>query len=134
MNISLDMPIRHMFKSKIHRATVTHADLNYEGSLSIDATLMRAADIIEGEEVHIWCVTSGARLNTYAIAAPANSGIVCCNGAAAHLIKAGAMIIIATFTMTTDAIRPKVVRVDRLNRILNSLPETAGPALALGCA
>jgi aspartate 1-decarboxylase len=120
-----------MFKSKIHRATVTHADLHYEGSFSIDRLLMHAADIIDSEEVHIWNVTRGTRLTTYAIEAPPGSGTICANGAAAHLIKEGDLVIIATFTdmdKVPPGYAPIVVRVDTANRITETAPETAGPA------
>lgn len=121
---------RRMFKSKIHRGTVTHADLHYEGSFSIDTDLMRAADIVPYEEVHVWNVTNGARLTTYAIAAPAGSGILCANGAAAHHIKAGDLVIIATFTQFDEVPKnyaPVVVRLDANNRIVGTEAETPGP-------
>jgi aspartate 1-decarboxylase len=120
-----------MFKSKIHRATVTHADLHYEGSCSIDSLLMEAADIIDSEEVHLWNVTRGTRLTTYAIKAPPGSGVVCANGAAAHLVNAGDLVIIATFAEFDNVAAdyaPIVVRVDDQNRIVGTAPETAGPA------
>jgi len=123
-----------MFKSKIHRATVTHADLDYEGSLSIDRDLMVAANIIPYEEVHVWNVTSGTRLVTYAIEAPAGSGIICTNGAAAHLTKMGDLIIIATFHDLDEVpalYAPVVVRVDETNHIVGLASETAGPARPL---
>ena len=126
--------MRRMFKSKIHRATVTHADLDYEGSLSIDRDLMVAANIIPYEEVHVWNVTSGTRLVTYAIEAPAGSGIICTNGAAAHLAKTGNLIIIATFHDLDEVpalYAPVVVRVDETNHIVGLASETAGPALAI---
>ena len=122
---------RRMFKSKIHRATVTGADVDYEGSFSIDRRLMDAADIIDSEEVHIWNVTRGTRLTTYAIEAPPGSGVICANGAAAHLIREGDLVIIATFTDMEEVpagYRPIVVRVDAANRIAGTDPETAGPA------
>src|SRR3954454_4059132 len=87
-------PRRSMLKSKIHRATVTHADVDYEGSLSLDTALMLAADILPHEEVHVWNVTRGTARQTFAIAAESGSGIVCANGAAAHLIKPGDLIIV----------------------------------------
>src|SRR3954467_14182425 len=92
-------PRRSMLKSKLHRATVTHADVDYEGSLTLDRDLLEAADILPWEEVHIWNVTRGNRLMTYAMEAPAGSGIVCVNGAAAHLAKPGDIVIIATFVV-----------------------------------
>ena len=122
---------RRMFKSKIHRGTVTHADLHYEGSFSIDKDLMALADIVPYEEVHVWNVSNGARLTTYAIEAPAGSGILCANGAAAHHIKVGDLVIIATFTqfdVVPDGYAPVVVRVDEQNRAVGAEPETAGPA------
>lgn len=122
---------RRMFKSKIYRGTVTHADLHYEGSFSIDKDLMTLADIVAYEEVHVWNVTNGARLTTYAIEAPAGSGILCANGAAAHHIKAGDLVIIATFTDMDDVAddyAPIVVRVDERNCAIESQAEVAGPA------
>jgi aspartate 1-decarboxylase len=78
---------RSMLKSKLHRVTVTHADVNYEGSLTLDAHLLEAADILPFEEVHVWNVTRGTRLRTYAMVAEAGSGVACVNGAAAHLAR-----------------------------------------------
>jgi aspartate 1-decarboxylase len=75
---------RSMLKSKIHRATVTHADVDYEGSLTVDSDLLAAADILPYEEVHVWNVTRGTRLRTYAMAGPAGSGVMCVNGAASR--------------------------------------------------
>jgi aspartate 1-decarboxylase len=116
--------------SKIHRATVTHADLDYEGSLSIDAALLAAAGIDEFEEVHVWNVTRGTRLTTYAIAAPAGSHVICANGAAAHLVGVGDLVIIATFQWLSGSERPspKVLRVDQGNNILGCDAETPGPS------
>ncbi len=127
------MSTRSLFKSKIHRATVTQANLEYEGSLTIDAVLMRAADILPYEEVHVWDVTCGARLTTYAIEGPANSGVICVNGAAAHLIHPGDLVIIATFAQyeAQEAVghQPTVVLVDGQNRIVDDrYVETPGPA------
>jgi len=111
---------RTVFKSKIHRATVTEANLDYEGSISVDQDLLDAADILENEQVHVWDVTNGTRLITYALSAPAGSGRVCVNGAGAHLIKPGDLVIIATFTTmrTREARRyqPTVVLVGANNR------------------
>jgi aspartate 1-decarboxylase len=122
-----------MLKSKIHRATVTHADLDYEGSLSIDRELMTAANILPYEEVHVWNITRGSRLATYAIEAPAGSGTICANGAAAHHVQTGDLIIIATFHDLDEvpaAYAPIVVRVDEDNRLVGLAPEAAGPARA----
>src|SRR5438067_1033174 len=96
---------RFMLKSKIHRATVTAADVNYEGSLTLDANLLAAADIVEFEEVHVWNVTRGTRFRTYAMVGELGNGTVCANGAAALLVEPGDLIIIATFTMIEDAER-----------------------------
>src|SRR5215469_11349151 len=124
---------RTMLKSKIHRATVTHADVDYEGSLTLDAHLLEAADILPFEEVHVWNVTRGTRLRTYAMVAEAGSGIVCINGAAAHLAQPGDLVIVATFTQMEDSAarthRPRIVLVDPNNRIRNAnAEEVAGPA------
>lgn len=111
---------RSMLKSKIHRATVTEANVDYEGSLTLDAGLLEAADILPFEEVHVWNVSRGTRFRTYAIAGEPGSGIVCANGGAAHLAQPGDRIIVATFTQLDDAAarnhQPRIVRVDDKNR------------------
>jgi len=124
----------NIFKSKIHRATVTHADVAYEGSVSIDADLLDAAGILPYEAVHIWNVTNGSRLVTYALAGARGSGTVCVNGAAAHLNRPGDLVILATYADMEPAEAktyvPRVVRVDENNRILaNRAPEVPGPIL-----
>ena len=110
-----------MFKSKIHRATVTQAELDYEGSVTIDQALLEAADILPFEQVHVWDVTRGTRLQTYALAGEPGSGIICINGAAAHLVHPGDLVIIATFVDLDEAKarahRPRVVLVDEKNRL-----------------
>jgi aspartate 1-decarboxylase len=112
---------RTMLKSKLHRATVTQADLHYVGSVTIDADLMEAADLLPGEQVAIVDVTNGARLETYVIAGPRGSGVIGINGAAARLVHAGDIVIIISYCTVTDAearvLRPKVVFVDSDNRI-----------------
>ena len=113
--------LRVMMKSKIHRATVTQADLHYEGSLTISAELMQAADILPYEMVHIYNVSNGERFETYALEGEADSGIICLNGAAARKGAPGDLIIITTYA-TYDAAEltkhhPKVVMVDRHNRL-----------------
>ncbi len=123
---------RSMLKSKIHRATVTQADVDYEGSITLDALLLQAANILPYEEVHVWNVTRGARLRTYAMIGEAGSGVVCVNGAAAHLARPGDLVIVATFTQMEDATareyRPIVVLVDENNRIRpGRTAEIAGP-------
>jgi aspartate 1-decarboxylase len=120
-----------MLKSKIHRATVTDTQLDYEGSLTIDLDLMTAADILPHEQIHVWDVTSGSRLITYAIPGERGSGIVRVNGAGAHLIKTGNTIIIATFTdlptRRAKKYAPTVVFVTNDNRIRTAVEETKIP-------
>jgi aspartate 1-decarboxylase len=122
---------RSVLKSKIHRATVTQADVDYEGSVTVDSDLLRAADILPFEEVHVWNVTRGTRLTTYAMAGDAGTGVVCVNGAAAHLARPGDVVILATFTQLDEpaarAHRPTVVFVDERNRARPGRPEMAGP-------
>ena len=112
---------RTLLKSKIHRATVTDANLEYEGSITIDEDLMRAADLIEFEQVQIYDVTNGHRLTTYVIRGEAGSGTICLNGAAAHLVTEGDLVIIASyaaFSPQEAAVhRPLVVLVDERNRV-----------------
>lgn len=105
---------------KIHRATVTQADLHYVGSLTIDADLMAAADIVEGEQVHLVDIDNGARLVTYAITGEAGSGVIGINGAAARLVQPGDLVIIITYAGVQDPSRhePRVVHVDAANRIV----------------
>jgi aspartate 1-decarboxylase len=117
---------RVMFKSKIHRATVTGANLNYEGSLTVDSDLLEAADILPYEQIHVWDVSNGARLVTYALAGPAGSGQVCVNGAGAHLIKPGDLVIVATYTVMSGRkakkYEPTVVFVDEANKMREADP------------
>src|SRR5262245_35571533 len=103
----------NVFKSKIHRATVTHADLDYEGSVTIDADLLDAADILPNEAVHIWNVTRGTRLVTYALEGPRGTGCIAVNGAAAHLNKPGDLVILATFAEMTPEERSEERRVGK---------------------
>ncbi|MDJ0356181.1 aspartate 1-decarboxylase [Paenarthrobacter sp. PH39-S1] len=113
---------RTMFKSKIHRATVTHADLHYVGSVTVDEDLLDAADILPGELVSIVDVTNGARLETYTIPGERGSGVLGINGPAAHLVQVGDLVILITYAqMTTAEARdyvPAVVHVDAGNRIV----------------
>ena len=122
----------HLFKSMIHRATVTHADLDYEGSVTISSELMDAAQILEHEQVHIWNVTRGTRLVTYALRGEPQSGIICINGAAAHLAEPGDKVIIATFAEVeaneAKGWRPTVVLVNEKNQVADGeYRELAGP-------
>jgi aspartate 1-decarboxylase len=122
-----------MFRSKIHRAAITHADLHYEGSCTIDADLLDAADILPNEELHIWNITRGTRLVTYALPGPRGSGVICINGAAAHGNVPGDLVILASFGDVSDeearTHQPKVVRVDRENKIVGIREETPGPQM-----
>jgi aspartate 1-decarboxylase len=116
--------LRTMLKSKIHRATVTEADLNYVGSLTVDADLMDAADLLAGERVSVVDVTNGARLETYVIAGERGSGVIGINGAAAHLVHPGDLVIVISYGTMDSAeaagFRPRVVFVDGDNRIVDT--------------
>jgi aspartate 1-decarboxylase len=113
--------MRIMLKSKIHRATVTESHLEYEGSLTIDSDLLEAADILPYEQIHVWNVSNGHRLITYALPGEAGSGVVCVNGAGAHLVRPGDKVIIATYTQMKNKParrhQPLVILVDDRNRI-----------------
>ena len=115
---------RKLLKSKIHRATVTRSDLNYEGSIAVDADLLEAADIQPFEAVHVWNVTNGSRLQTYAIAADRHTGEICLNGAAARLAQAGDLVIIASFAWMDEKeaaqANPKLVFVDAKNHLVET--------------
>lgn len=110
---------RVLLKSKIHRATVTEANLAYNGSVTIDQELMEAADIVEYEQVQIYNITSGTRLTTYAIVGEPGSGVICINGAAAHLVNPQDLVIIASYAEYKEkearVHQPKVVLVDENN-------------------
>lgn len=114
--------LRTMLKSKVHRATVTHADLHYVGSLTVDRDLMDAADLLPGEKVSIVDVANGARLETYVIEGERGSGVIGVNGAAAHLIHTGDLVIVISYTQLEDAEArsyvPAVVHVDENNRVI----------------
>lgn len=111
---------RVMFKSKIHRATVTDADLNYEGSITIDKDLMDLAGILTYEKVDIYNITNGARFSTYTIDGERGSGKICLNGAAARMVQAGDLIIIVSYGIFDESeindLKPIVVQVDSKNR------------------
>ena len=123
---------RKLLRAKIHRATVTGADLDYEGSVTIDRELMDLADLVDYEAVCIWNVTNGERFETYAIPGERHSGVVCVNGAAAHKVSKGDLVIIAAFSwMEEDEARawqPKVVFVDDENRPVELRKEHGGQA------
>lgn len=113
-----------MLKSKLHRTTVTHANLDYEGSCAIDGELMEAAGILPFEQLHVYNVTNGERFTTYAITAPRGSGQIGMNGAAAHKAEPGNVVILCTFAAMNDKearrFRPMLVYVDGENRITHS--------------
>jgi len=113
---------RMMLKGKIHRATVTDANLDYEGSITVDQKLMEAADIIQFVQVHIYNVSNGNRFETYCIEGPPGSGTICLNGAAARMVSRGDLVIIAAYgLMNAEEIKshkPKLVYVDAQNRIV----------------
>lgn len=123
--------MRIMMKSKIHRATVTQADLHYVGSVAIDAALLEAADLLEGEQVAIVDITNGARIETYVIPAPRGSGVIGINGAAAHLVHPGDLVIIMSYALVDDAeartLKPRVVHVDERNRVVKIGNDAAEP-------
>jgi len=118
-------------KSKIHRATVTQADLDYVGSVTIDADLLEAAELLEGEQVAIVDNTNGARIETYVIPGSRGSGVIGINGAAAHLVHPGDMVIIMSYAIMDDAdaraLKPHVVHVDERNRVVKIGNDPAEP-------
>jgi aspartate 1-decarboxylase len=123
--------MRIMMKSKIHRATVTQADLHYVGSVTLDSALMEAADLLEGEQVAIVDITNGARLETYVIPGDHGSGVIGINGAAAHLIQPGDLVIVISYAAMEElearGIRPKIVHVDEKNQIVKLGNDAAEP-------
>jgi len=125
---------RTLLKSKIHRATVTEADLDYLGSIAIDPLLMAAADLVEHERVEIYNITNGERLATYAIPGRRGAGEICINGAAAHKARAGDLVIIASYAEYDEAElaghEPRLVFVDDANRIVGPTPEGVAVAMA----
>src|SRR6266496_803016 len=126
---------RTMLKSKIHRATVTQADLHYVGSITVDADLMDSADLLPGEQVAVVDVTNGARLETYVIPGTRGSGVIGINGAAAHLVNPGDLVILISYAQMDDATarsyQPRVVHVDAHNRVieLGADPAAAVPGM-----
>jgi aspartate 1-decarboxylase len=124
--------MRTMLRGKIHRATVTGAELHYEGSVTIDADLLERADILPYEQVDIWDVTNGERFTTYALAGQRGSGVVCINGAAAHKACRGDLVIIAAFAQVSEeqarTWTPRCVFVDSRNHPVELRMERAGQA------
>ena len=123
--------MRIMMKAKIHRATVTQADLHYVGSVTMDVALMEAADLLEGEQVAIVDITNGARIETYVIPGPRGSGVIGINGAAARLVHEGDLVIIISYGMFDDAearaLKPHIVHVDEQNRVTKLGNDPAEP-------
>ena len=115
--------IRQMLKSKIHRATVTESNVNYEGSITVDEKLMAAANILDNEKVLIANLTNGSRVESYAIAGKRGSGVICANGGAALHNRVGDKVLIMSFCALDDREakrhRPKIVKVDEKNRIIS---------------
>ncbi len=110
--------MRSFLRAKIHNATVTEANIRYVGSITIDADLMKKADILEYEKVLVVSNTNGNRVETYVIKGPAGTGVICTNGAASKLIKKGHVVIIMSFELGAKPGRPKIVLVDKKNRFL----------------
>lgn len=131
------MTYRKMLKSKIHRATVTEADLDYEGSITISPELLKAANILPYEAVNVWNVTAGTRFETYAITGEKDSTDICVNGAAAHLVTPGDLVIIASFAQVLEedcaSLVPTVVFVDQFNRLKEIRPEQLGVKSKIAC-
>jgi aspartate 1-decarboxylase len=130
--------LRTMMKSKIHRATVTQADLHYVGSVTVDEDLLDAADLLPGELVHVLDITNGARLETYTIPGPRGSGVLGINGAAAWLVHPGDLVILVAYaqleTEEARALRPSVVFVDEGNRVTATSHDPAEAPAGSGLA
>jgi aspartate 1-decarboxylase len=117
------MKLRVICKSKIHQAAVTGADLHYVGSIGIDKTLLDMTDIAPGEQVAVWNINNGQRIETYAIPLPEGSGQVVVNGAAARHFQPGDRIIVAAFCLTDEPLHPRMIAVDEHNQIVQELPD-----------
>ncbi|HEY3297090.1 MAG TPA: aspartate 1-decarboxylase [Armatimonadota bacterium] len=115
------MQLLNICKSKIHRATVTEADVDYVGSIAIDQDLMELAGLRQGELVHVWNVDNGNRFETYTIPGERGSGVICVNGAAARLCKRGDKVIIVAFVLTDEEITPKMILVDDDNKFVKNV-------------
>lgn len=122
------MKLRALCKSKIHHAVVTGADLHYVGSIGIDRHLMRVTDIVPGEQVSVWNVNNGQRIETYAIELPEGSGQVVVNGAAARHFQPGDVVIIVAFCLTDEPVAPRMIAVDERNRVAMTLSDTGRPS------
>jgi aspartate 1-decarboxylase len=128
------MKLRIICKSKIHHAVVTAADLHYIGSIGIDQNLLDLAGIVEGEQVAVWNVNNGQRIETYAIPMPAGSGQVVVNGAAARHFAPGDRIIVVAFCLTDEPVTPQMIAVDERNRFVMNLSTDPAPPDLIGTA
>ncbi|HLK60340.1 MAG TPA: aspartate 1-decarboxylase [Chthonomonadaceae bacterium] len=115
------MRLLTMLKSKIHRATVTEADVNYIGSITIDRDLIDRTGLLLGELVHVWNVDNGERFETYVLEGERHSGVIVVNGAAAHRVKVGHRVIITAFCLTDEPVQAKAILVDEQNRYVRDL-------------
>jgi len=113
--------LRTILKSKIHKATVTEANLDYEGSITIDEALMKKADLLSGEKVEVFNMNNGSRFETYVIKSRKNSGVICLNGPAAHLGSAGDKVIIVSYLLVEEkkarSVKPKIIHVNERNQV-----------------
>jgi aspartate 1-decarboxylase len=121
------MQLRAICKAKIHRATVTEANVDYIGSIAIDTELLERIDIVPGEKVAVWNVNNGERIETYALPAPAGSGEIMVNGAAARRFQKGDKVIIVSFVLTDEEIHPRMILVDERNRFVDWLGDNRLP-------
>ena len=120
------MILRQFLRAKIHRATVTEANLDYIGSITVDSSLLAKVGMCAGELVHVWNITNGSRLETYIIEGTPGSGVICMNGAGAHLMNAGDQVIIAAFALADEPVTAKVILVDEKNRFERYLSSQPG--------
>lgn len=125
------MILRALCKAKIHHAVVTEANVDYIGSIAIDSELLERVDIVPGEKVAVWNVTTGARIETYALPATAGCGAMIVNGAAAHHFKRGDKIIVVSFVLTDEAITPRMILVDDHNRFIEQLQDNRRPEYSM---
>jgi aspartate 1-decarboxylase len=121
------MQLRAICRSKIHHATVTEANVRYIGSIAVDSELLERVDILPGEKVCVWNVNNGERIETYALPAPAGSGSIIVNGAAARRFQPGDQVIIVAFVLTDEAITPRMILVDGRNRFVDWLGDNRLP-------
>jgi aspartate 1-decarboxylase len=115
------MRLLTLLKSKIHRATVTEANVDYVGSITIDGELIDRSGLVVNELVHVWNVDNGQRFETYVLEGPRGSGIICVNGAAAHRVDVGNRVIITAFVLTDETVEPTAILVDEHNRFVREL-------------